>query len=141
MDSKALVRRVLDLGLNVQNEVDDPLTGNDPRIAWAILNAMEKAVKDAKDMVRPVVVQEVEKYGREGVVIGELRLTYQSGRRQWKYEGVTQVAELDKKLKAAQLMAQAACDNGAMIADSDGVVVNPAQCTYTADTVVVTQVK
>lgn len=113
----------------------------DPSEVYAVLYKINKTLADCLAMVKEAAVEEVAKYGKEGVVKNGLLLTSKAGAGRWNYKGVAAHVEQTQRLKEIEALAQAAYKTGAGIADKDGQYIEPAQYFAGADTIVCTKPK
>jgi len=130
-----VVKHIQDLSLSVVNGHADAAD------TYAHLYNIKKALDECIDMVKEDAVEEVKKYGKEGVVKMGLLMTTKSGPGRWNYSGVAVHKELHKKLKQVEELAQAAYRTGASIANDDGELIGPATYLAGSDTVVCTKAK
>lgn len=130
-----VVKHIQDLSLSVENGHADAAD------TYAHLYNIKKALDECMAMVKESAVDEVKKYGKEGVVKMGLLLTTKAAAGRWNYSGVAVHSDLSKKLKQVEELAQAAYRTGASIANDDGELITPATYLAGADTVVCTKAK
>jgi hypothetical protein len=108
---------------------------------YALLYGLKKTIEDCMDSVKEQAIEEVRKYGKEGVVMMGLHMTTKAGAGRWNYKTVALHNELSAKIKQIEELAQAAYRTGGNIADIDGVIIEQALYLPGADTVVCTKPK
>jgi hypothetical protein len=126
---------IQDIALTVQNGTANPAE------TYALLYGISKTVEECMSMIKESAIEEVAKYGKEGVTHFGLTLNTKSAGGRWNYKSVEVHNELTKKLKAVEELAQTAYRTGGGIADSDGQLIQPAMYMPGSDTIVCTKAK
>lgn len=132
MDIKQAIQ---ELAISVHNGYGDPAE------TYAILYSIGKACDEAIASVKEAAIDEVKKYGKEGVSHFGLTMTTKSAAGRWVYKGVAVHAELQARLKLVEELAQTAYRTGGGIADPDGQLVEPATYIPGGDTIVCNKLK
>jgi hypothetical protein len=109
--------------------------------AYAELYKLKAVLEDCLSSAKAGAINDVAKYGKEGVVVGDLKLTIKSGAGRWNYQGVKQWMDLKTKMIGVEELAKAANKTGGFVTDENGEVINPAVQTFDADTIVATKVR
>ncbi len=115
--------------------------GRDPIAAYLELHRLKTALEESMELCKQAAMPEVSKYGKEGYSADGVNIVVRPGQSRWKFDGVVLHKELSKQLKDVEELAKAAAKTGASIANPDGVLIEPALQTFTADSLVVTKTK
>jgi hypothetical protein len=103
------------------------------------LHTLKKAVDDCLSQVKPLAMQEVAKYGKDGWDAGDKIVTIKSGGGRWDYSGVSLYQKLQTQMDHIAELAQLASKSGGFATNEDGEVIEPAVYKNNADTIVVNQ--
>jgi hypothetical protein len=100
--------------------------GANPADTFAQLRAIEKAVKECLEQVKPHAIKVVKRCGREGYTAHGLQLVVKNAGGRWSYKHIKPHAELTAQLRNIEQLAQTATKTGRYMADNDGVIIEPA---------------
>lgn len=130
----------MSLANSIRAHAEQVINGTiDAAEAYAYLYNLRETLDECLAAVKEVAVNEVAKYGAEGFTAHGLKLTTKNAAGRWSYKGVAAHAELAAKLKGIEQMAQVAWRQGCIVADGDGVLIEPATYTPGATTIYATK--
>jgi hypothetical protein len=92
---------------------------------------IEKQLNDIKELAR----LERERYGKEEVKRNGWLIELASGRKTWNYKGVSAWNSVKARLTEIEKMAQMAYNGAEVIDKESGEVVEPAELSFTTDTI------
>lgn len=106
--------------------------------AYIELYEAKKLIEEQLDEIRDLAVQERERYGKESPMRNGYLVEIAPGRKNWNYKGVSAWNSVKARLTDIEKMAQMAF-NGAEVTDKEtGEVVEPAELSFTRDTLKLT---
>jgi hypothetical protein len=130
-----LKQAIQDIALSVENGTANPAE------TYALLYGISKTVEECIAAIKEAAIEEVTKYGKDGVDHFGLHLTTKPAGGRWNFKGVSVHAELSARLKVVEELAQTAYRTGGGIADPDGQLIQPAMYLPGSDTIVCTKTK
>jgi hypothetical protein len=106
--------------------------------AYIELYEAKKLIEEQLDEIRDLAIQEREKYGKESPMRNGYLVEIAPGRKNWNYKGVSAWNSVKARLTDIEKMAQMAY-NGAEVTDKEtGEVVEPAELSFTKDSIKLT---
>lgn len=126
----------------IDKMVDMVLGGNaNPAEAYAKLYSLSKHLEEAIGHIKPMAIEEVTKYGKEGIERNGLVMQIKVAGGRWSYKGVAAHVSLSARLKQIELLAQTASKTGGNVTDENGEIIEPAVYLAGSDTIVCTKNK
>ena len=110
-----------------------------PEHAYAELYRIKNAVEDAMKSVKEEAITVVKRYGKDGFVTDDMKITVRNAAGRWDFSGVTSHASMRERLKVIETLAKAAAQTGAPVVDAaTGETIEPATYTEGSETLNVT---
>lgn len=117
-------------------------SGNrNPVEAYAELYKLKQVLEDCLSAAKASALPEVAKHGKDGVVVGDLKLTMKNGAGRWNFANVKAWVAQKAKLQGIEELSKAAHKTGGFVTDENGEVIEPGVQTFDADTIVATKAK
>ena len=136
------------MDITKQNEIrqqvakmtNDVLQGNtNPLDAFIFIKKMEEVLKQVKDNIKDVAIDEAARHGGKTFAFGDAKVTLKSSAGRWNYKHIQSIIDKAAELKELQELHKSAANNkGATIVDSDGVIIEPAIYTDGKETISIT---
>lgn len=121
---------VLEAKGSLQEKVDAVLNGEESSLELAVkLAAMENAIKEAKEQIKEVTLEELEKYENNTLKNDKVLITKTAGGR-YSYKHIQEWVDLDKLKKTVEKKAQEAYKaslHGGSVVTDDGEVYEAAE--------------
>lgn len=106
---------------------------------WSFLKQLQEVVEMGQKAVKETAIEELAKYGKEGVTIGGYRMTKKNGSVRWRYQGET-IQQAEEHLKTLKEIAQMAARHTQQpMPGPNGELIEPAIALYDADSIVCTK--
>jgi len=127
--------------INYIQLVEDTENGvESPFKAMAILNELAEEIKQCQNQIKPIVIQEAEKYDKTFEKDG-LKMERRNGRRTFNYKKIPAWVEVDKQKKEIETEAKemySLYEKGKLVVDPDTGEMPPLpECKYSDDVVVI----
>lgn len=106
--------------------------------AYAELKEIEKHLKAAIEEIQPYALEESEKYGKSFELNG-YKFERRNGKANYSFKHIHQYQEAEnflKFIKQQSMAALKAAENGGVVVDADGQVINPPNVTYSKDVLI-----
>jgi DNA mismatch repair ATPase MutL len=127
--------------INYIKLVEDAENGEEsPFKAMAILQELQKEIKECMDQIKPIVIQEAAKYDKTFEKDG-FKIEQRNGRRTWNYKGIPEWMQKEKEKKEIEETAKemySLYEKGKLVVDQEtGEMPSLPEVTYSEDVVVI----
>lgn len=102
--------------------------------AYIELYEAKRLIDEQLEEVKSLAIMERERYGKESPVRNGYMVELVPGRKQWNYKGVSAWNTVKARLTEIEKMAQMASNGAEVIDKESGEVIEPAELTFTKDT-------